>query len=219
MSLWYNRPMKKEKKELDFLAQLMGNPARARILRALVVNENEVFTDHRLGKLAAVSLVVVRKECAALQRIGLVRRGKAVVEDSSAPVVTKKKPEDVWFLDPQSRHQRALGVFVREISPVRYEHVLDALRRGGRLSTVVLSGSFIGDVSRPADIVIAADSLNERKLESAIRALENIFGRELRYASFSTPEFRYRLTVQDRLLRDTLDYPHLVLLDRGQVLS
>ncbi len=102
---------------------------------------------------------------------------------------------------------------------MRYENVLDALKRGGKLSAVVLSGSFIGDESRPADIVVAADSVNERKLEGAIRTLENVFGRELRYAAFSTPEFRYRLTVQDRLLRDTLDYPHLVLLDRSQMLS
>src|SRR3989344_4479321 len=43
-------------------------------------------------------------------------------------------------------------------------------------------------------------------------------GREIRYAVFSTPEFRYRLTIQDRLIRDTLDYPHLVLLDKTRLL-
>jgi hypothetical protein len=76
----------------------------------------------------------------------------------------------------------------------------------------------MGDPSRPADLIIAVDSYNERRLDQAVRELEPRFGREIRYAAFSTPEFRYRLTVQDRLIRDTLDYPHLVLLDRTRLL-
>ena len=76
----------------------------------------------------------------------------------------------------------------------------------------------MGDATRPADLIVALDTLNERRLEAAVRGLEPIFGREIRYAAFSTPEFRYRLTVQDRLIRDTLDFPHLVLLDRTRLL-
>ena len=76
----------------------------------------------------------------------------------------------------------------------------------------------MGDPTRPADIIIAVDALHESRLEKAIKTLEPQFGREIRYAAFSTPEFRYRLTVQDRLIRDTLDYPHLVLLDKARLL-
>src|SRR3989344_847814 len=39
-----------------------------------------------------------------------------------------------------------------------------------------------------------------------------------REAAFSTPEFRCRLTIQDKLIRDTLDFPHLVLWDRARLL-
>jgi hypothetical protein len=101
---------------------------------------------------------------------------------------------------------------------MHYDEIVEALKRTGKLSAVVLSGSFMGDESRPADMLVAADTLNEEKLESAVRGLEPVFGREIRYAVFSTPEFRYRLTVQDKLLRDTFDFPHLVLLDRSGML-
>ncbi len=87
--------MKKEKQPQDFLAQFMGNPARARVLRALVLNETEAFTEVRLGKLAGVSPLATRKECAALARIGLVRKGSAVVGKKGT-----KKPETMWFIDP-----------------------------------------------------------------------------------------------------------------------
>ena len=76
----------------------------------------------------------------------------------------------------------------------------------------------MGDPSRPADLLVAADALNEGRLETAVRALEREFGREIRYAAFSAPEFRYRMTIQDKLLRDTLDFPHLVLLDKTRLL-
>ena len=121
-------------------------------------------------------------------------------------------------MNPEFEHTKALVRFVRDVSPVRYDEIVEALKRTGKLSAVVLSGSFMGDKSRPADILVAADSLNEARLETAVRLLEPMFGREIRYAVFSTPEFRYRLTVQDKMLRDTFDFPHLVLLDRSGML-
>ena len=124
----------------------------------------------------------------------------------------------MWVLNAEFPHLRALAQFVHEVSPMRHEKIVTALKRGGRIAAVILSGSFMGDPSRPADLIVAADVFNERRLDKAVRELEPIFGREIRYAAFSTPEFRYRLTVQDRLLRDTLDYPHLVLLDRTRLL-
>jgi hypothetical protein len=75
----------------------------------------------------------------------------------------------------------------------------------------------VGDSTRPVDILVAADELSERRLEHAIKSLEPVFGRELRYAAFTAPELRYRLTIQDRLVRDTLDFPHVVLLDRARI--
>lgn len=201
----------------DFLSQFIGSPARARVLRALILNENEVFTAARLGKRAGVLARAASHELSALLKMGMVRKGKASVGTSTKG--KRSKPEAVWFLDPHFRHLRALSSFVREISPMRYEQVLSSLRKTGKLSMVVLSGNFMGDPSRPADLLVAGETLNERQLERAVKTLESVFGHELRYASFSTPEFRYRLTVQDRLLRDTLDYPHLVLLDRTNLLS
>ena len=166
-------------------------------------------------KRAGVSAKSAKTALTALIRLGIVRKSVVAGEKKAG---AKKRLREVWFLDPHFPHARALAVFVREISPLRYDEVLDTLKKSGRLSVVVLSGSFVGDATRPADIVVAGDSMSERRMETAIRALEGIFGRELRYAAFPTAEFRYRLTVQDKLLRDTFDFPHRVLLDRTRSL-
>ena len=197
----------------DFLAVLIGNPEQARILRTLVFNEGERFTTRQLAKRVAVSPEGTHKELEALKVKKIVR---SMTPASS--FAKKKKAEQLWFLNENFKHLQALVKFVRDISPMEYDEIVHRLKRSGKLSAVVLSGSFMGDESRPADMLVAADSLNEAKLESAVRGLEPMFGREIRYAVFSTPEFRYRLTIQDKLLRDTFDFPHVVLLDRSRLL-
>ena len=132
--------------------------------------------------------------------------------------VSMSKTDIVWSTNPDFEHYRAVSTFVHEASPARYDTITNALKRAGRLGVVVLSGSFMGDPTRPADLILAADGINKQRLETALKGLEQSFGREIRYAAFTTPEFRYRLTVQDRLIRDTLDFPHLVLMDRTRLL-
>ncbi len=215
--------MKSTKKQSDFLALFMDDQPRARVLRALMLNEHTVFNAARMAQRAGVTPRAAVTALGALVRMGIVRASRVAVaapaEGKSHTRAKKRRFEDVWFVDPQFPHVRALAVFVRDISPLQYDDVLDALKKTGRLSVVVLSGSFVGDTSRPADIVMAGEGLSERRMETAIRSLEGVFGRELRYAAFPIAEFRYRLTVQDKLLRDTLDFPHRVLLDRARSLG
>lgn len=198
----------------DFLASFIGNQNQARILRTLIFNEEERFSAKYLGKRTGMSLEAASRELEALKKLGIVRSMRVQSTDAKS----KGRGELTWFLNGSFQHLKALAGFVREVSPMHYDEIIDTLKRSGKLSAVVLSGSFMGDTSRPADILVAGDTLNEHRLETAVKELEPLFGRELRYASFSTPEFRYRLTISDRLLRDTLDYPHVVLLDRSGLL-
>lgn len=196
----------------DFLAQFLGNVVRARVLRTLVSHEAEDLSLPHIAKRAGTSTTVAGREIQALAKWGILRRGK--VSAGSVKGRGREQGGPSWILNPDFRHYRALRTFIQETSPVEYKNVEKALKGSGRLSAVILSGVFVGDMSRPVDILVAGDALNERRLQDAMRGLEPLFGREIRYAAFSTPEFRYRLTVQDRLLRETLDYPHRVLLSR-----
>lgn len=167
-----------------------------------------------MGKRTGMSEDSATRELESLKKLGIVRSMRVHSTESKA----RGKAELTWFLNSAFPHLKALALFVREVSPMHYDEIVEALKRSGKLSAVVLSGSFMGDSSRPADILVAGDTINEARLETAVKELEPLFGRELRYAAFSTPEFRYRLTISDRLIRDTLDYPHVVLLDRGRLL-
>ncbi|MBV9159633.1 MAG: hypothetical protein JO019_03505 [Candidatus Kaiserbacteria bacterium] len=205
----------------DFLGSFIGSGTRAQLMRVFIFNPSEVLSLSGITKRAGVSSQAAAREVRVLERLGVVRRGKSFaiqLSNGTKRMVQGKQREDLWTLNKDFKHLRPLSSFVHETSPVKYDNIVGALRRGGRISAVILSGAFMGDPTRPADIIVAADPLHERKLETAIKQLEPQFGREIRYAAFSTPEFRYRLTIQDRLIRDTLDFPHLVLLDRTRLL-
>jgi hypothetical protein len=204
----------------DFLGTLIGNSARARILRIFVFNQSELFTQASAAKRASVSAQSAVKEIKALEALGILKKGKAAVVKTARAGGKRAsaKKQDAWMFNQEFKHAPAVSKFIHEVSPVHYKTIVEALRGSGRLAAIILSGTFMGDPTRPADLIVAADSLNEQRLDHAVRGLEPIFGREIRYAAFSTPELRYRLTIQDRLIRDTLDYPHLVLLDRTRLL-
>lgn len=204
----------------DFLVELMGNSARARLLRVFILNAEEPMTLAVAAKRAAVSPKAAAKEVRKLVALDIVKKGKhmTIKVGKERRAVRGSIKVDTWVADSSFKYFRALASFIHEISPVRHEAIVGALKKSGRVSAVILSGSFIGDDSRPADLLVALDSLNEKRVDAAVRSLEPAIGREIRYAAFTTPEFRYRLTVQDKLIRDTLDFPHLVLFDKTRML-
>lgn len=204
----------------DFLGKFMGNVSRAKVLRVFFLDPSGVFTAPLAAKRSGVPLRTVLKEIKALEKWGILKPGKfsITLANGTQRAIGGKQKEAAWMVNPSFKYSSALSKFVHEVSPVQYGRILTGLKGSGRFVAVVLSGSFMGDPTRPVDLLVAADALNEGRLEQAVRALERQFGREIRYAAFSATEFRYRMTIQDRLIRDTLDYPHLVLLDKTRLL-
>lgn len=204
----------------DFLTRFVGNTTRAKLLRLFFFNQTQSFTLPQAARRVGINPKAVAKEISFLEKLNLVRRGRLMITlaNGTKRAVGGKQREPVWTRNETFKYTPPLSKFVHEVSPVHYKNIIVGLRRSGRVAAIILSGSFMGDDTRPADLIIAGDSLNESRLEIAVRALERSLGREIRYAAFTTPEFRYRMTIQDRLLRDTLDYPHLVLLDKTRLL-
>ena len=210
-----------------FLEKFTGSHARARVIRVFIFNQDEPITITKAAKRAGVSAQAAKREIKSMEGWGVIlkeRIASTQPRKSSKHARGKKLKrtvphEDAWRTNPQWKHLRALSSFIHEVSPIRYDNILGALKNTGRLSVVIATGCFMGDVTRPVDLVVVADNVNEDRLLYAIKSLEPLSGREIRYSVFGSPEFSYRLTIQDRLIRDILDYPHKVLLDRAGVLK
>ena len=70
-----------------------------------------------------------------------------------------------------------------------------------------------------ADILIVGDHIKKSSLDNTIKKLESEIGKELRYVCFSIEDFKYRLSMFDKLIRDILDYPHKKILNRLGILE
>jgi DNA-binding transcriptional ArsR family regulator len=186
---------------MEPLAKIFGSPARLKILRLFLFNQSSGFTLATIASRAKLSPEAVRAELSDLLDSGLLRKKGT-------------RAAAHYQVNPRFEHLAALDTFIRETTNVRPQDILSALKRAGTLRLVVLSGLFTGQLEPQVDLLIAGDHLEERTLASVVRSLEAELGREIRYASFPTADFRYRRGVYDRLLRDVFDYPHRILLDK-----
>jgi hypothetical protein len=186
---------------MDPLSKLFGSTARLKLLRLFLFNDDTPFSAADLAFRTKVPKDAVRKELTSLVSMGIVRRktGKAGTEYCTS----RKFP-----------YYDALQAFIRSTTNLGDADMVSAIKRAGSVRLIVLSGLFTGAVETKVDMLIVGDKLEEKPLESAIRSLEAELGRELRYASFATEDFKYRRGVYDRLLRDIFDFPNRIIHDR-----
>ena len=62
----------------DFLEKLVGNHARARVIRAFVFNQTEPMTIAKVAKRAGASTQSVKREIKILENLGIIMKGKSV---------------------------------------------------------------------------------------------------------------------------------------------
>jgi len=186
---------------MEPLAKLFGSPARLKMIRLFVFNQDTSFSLDQVTKRTKLSKEIARHELAELIESSLLRK-KGI------------RAAARYQINPRFEYLAALNVFIRETTSVRPKVMTAALRRAGALQLVALSGFFTGVLESQIDLLVVGDNLEERPLAQAVHSLEAELGREIRYASFATADFRYRFGVYDRLLRDVFDYPHRLLIDK-----
>lgn len=192
----YNEPL-----PMDPLAKLFGSAARVKLLRLFLFNETEYFTPAEAALRAKVGKIAARKELNAFASFKLLKKkaGKGGIS---------------FAANPKFVHYESLHTFLRTSTGIDDANITTTLKRAGAIRLVALSGLFTGVPESKIDILVVGDKLDERALAALVHTLEAELGRELRYACFSTEDFRYRVGVYDRLVRDVLDYPHRMVLDK-----
>lgn len=186
---------------MDILAELVGSAGRARALRLFLFSADLTLTVEETARRARLGKPEALRELRFFERIGLLKRVKRATRVAS------------WTVE--STHEAFQPLLALATSTtLRHHEILDKLRPVGKLSAVVLAGGFINEPRSRADLLVVADRLDEKKLLIALKQIEVEVGREIRYVAFETPEFKYRRTIYDKLIRDILDFPHQVLLDR-----
>ncbi len=186
---------------MDSLGKLFGNPARLKLVRLFCFNDDTAFSAADAAFRTKTAKEATRKELNLLLAADIIRKKAG----KNGPGFSANK---------KYVHYDALLQFLRDTTDVSDADIMSRLRKAGNLRLVALSGLFTGAIESKVDVLVVGDRLEEKVLVNAVHTLEAELGRELRYAAFTTEEFKYRIGVYDRLLRDTFDYPNRVLFDR-----
>ena len=186
-------------------------------MKLFLSNPDQVFDSGEISKRAKVVLATTRTELNLLEKIQLIKKKvfyKETRKKKSVAVKLGKKKLNGWILNADFSLLAPLKNLLIKSCPLETKEVIGRLKNGGILKLVIVSGVFIQDTNSRADILIVGDNLNNAYLERALRILESETGRELKYVILDTPDFKYRLGVYDKLLRDILDYSHKKLINK-----
>lgn len=205
---------------MEILGKLFGSNHIVKILRLFLFNPQGTFEQSDIIERTKVPEEIVRVECAMLERVGLIKKRSFFKEvrriRGKKEIVTKKRVQG-WGINSSFEYLPALERFFTDTAVLDNSLFLKRIRKGGSPKLVIVSGFFMGDTDETndrIDLLLVGDAFNERKIVAAVKDIESELGREIRYGIFTVKEFQYRIDIRDRLVRDVLDYPHKVLIDR-----
>ena len=184
----------------DSLDKLFSSTDRVKLLRLFLFNPRLSYSFSEASSRARVPLSDARKEITLFSNAGVVRR-------------SKRSSTRRFVLRDDFKYLKALQLLLIN-APARGEDIVRRLRGAGGIKFVALSGVFMGERDSTLDLLLVGDRVSSRKIKDRIKRLEAELGRELQYTLLSTSDFNYRLNMNDKLLRDVLDYSHRIVLDR-----
>lgn len=202
---------------MEILGKIFGSEAKVKIMRLFLFNPEDSFDLKDIEERAKVSLETARREMNLLEKIDLVRK-KNFTKD-----VEKKKGKEVqnikvktsgWYLNQKFDYIQPLQNFLIHLSPLKHKDIARKINNVGSIKLLVISGVFIQEPESRVDLLIVGDHIKKSALESVIENIEAEIGKQLRYSSFETSDFQYRLSMCDKLVRDILDYPHEKIIEK-----
>jgi len=202
---------------MDILGKLFGSENKVKAMRLFLFNPETPFSAEMIAERIKSGLFSVRHELATLRQMRLIKprtfTGRVVKGRGEKAKAVRRKMSG-FVLNNSFPYLSELQRLLLDTSLLKGEEIARKLSPAGRLKLVVIAGLFIQNPDSRLDIMVVGDHLKRSAVEHRIQAMEAEIGKELRYAAFDTQEFNYRLGLYDKLVRDVLDYPHMVVLDR-----
>jgi hypothetical protein len=202
---------------MKILGKLFGSPAMVKLLRLFIFNPEHSFTNKEAATRAKITMDTLRLELSIMKQMGFIKKKVAyrqTTKGKGKKKTVKKKKVSAWTLNEKFPYIESLQNFLVNATPVKNKDIPKRLSVAGAIKLIVISGVLIQNWDSRIDILIVGNGIRKSQLESAIKSIESELGRELRYAVFETQEFKYRMGIYDRLIRDVFDYEHEVILDK-----
>jgi hypothetical protein len=202
---------------LKELGKIFGSEARVKILRYFLAHPDVQVTFDELVKKVKVRQPELKKEIKNLLAIDFLNELTLVDEVevfSKTKSKVKQVKEDGYELNKNYVFADSLANLLLDFRYIDRKELLEDFKRYGKIKLLCLGGVFMQDEESKLDLLLAGDALDKEKIDDFIKKLEADFGTELRYAVFESEEFRYRVNMFDRLIKDFWKRPHEKIIEK-----
>ncbi len=204
---------------MELLSQLFGSVSRVKLLRLFLFNPDSAFLLPDIIRRVKADSKEVKKEITRLIASQIIKK-RSVVKDiysrkkGEKSKVIRKVNELGYSLDLKFPYLQALKNLMIIVSLHADESLIKKFASIGKMKLFIASGVFIQEWDTRVDLLIVGDELNMTRLDTVMKSIESEIGKEISYSVFDTEDFEYRLGIHDRLIRDILDSPHTILIDK-----
>lgn len=121
-----------------------------------------------------------------------------------------KRRKKYYRINPHFWLYDELRDLVSEEDLLTEDEVGRILKKIPHLKLAILSGIFTLAPHLPVDLLLVGEGINRLRLQRILAEIEKLIGQEINYTILDQKEFEYRRMMNDRFIRDILDYPHIV---------
>ncbi len=195
---------------MEVLSKLFGGTDRIKIMRLFILNSTASFATKEVLERSKSSQSSGKRELNILKEAGLIKQKTLRVEGSRGRKVTVT----AWSLNQAFPFLNPLKQLLFNTELFKRDEIIRRFRGVGRIKVIITAGIFINNEDSRADLLVVGDELRKSAIDKVVKSMEAEIGRELSYGVFETEDFRYRISVCDKFVRDILDYSHKKLLNK-----
>ena len=193
---------------MDILEKLFGSTTKVKLVKLFIFNPEMQLTLTEIKRKLKANESDIKRQLALLSKISLIKSRK---------VREKAHYKRVFAFNPNFSFTHDLREFLMKVTTFTEDAIIRRLQKSGRLRLGVVAGVFLNDPNNPdsrVDILIVGDKFKKNSLEKTLKEVESELGKEISYCLLDTDDFKYRLSIGDKLVRDVFDYPHQVIYNK-----
>lgn len=208
----------------QFLEKLFESVAKVRLLRLFMQNPEQSFTAREIATRTRSKMIPMKRELLKLVKLHLLlednRRVCRATENPSLGSASARRRTSAgksvrsYSVNRDFTFLEELRALVIQSSAIPHKKLLSGIRGLGKIHLAVLCGVFVNSEHARTDLLIVGERIKRKFLQHFLSELESELGKSIKYTLMDLKEFRYRLDMYDRFLRDILEYPHEKLINR-----
>ncbi len=200
------------------LQTLFESPAKIRLLRLFMQNPDREFTIPQIEQVIQIRRASFSRDLHKLMKAGLVKERTGTIrpekKDISRKNSSRGRKTAFYFVNLEFPVLSELHQLIIKSSTASRKKLLASIKRIGKIKLAIITGIFLNDETSRLDLMIVGDDIKKRSLERFLTLTESELGKTLRYSVMDTDEFRYRMNMYDRFLRDVLEHSHEKLINK-----